>query len=485
MDPLAKDYNISNYTAKNNLELNKTKAKQNSPSFQGLTSIAKKTIYPNADTLRAMAKITNTTTIGSLPSEFIKKIKSLDKSDISTEIKAIQESFAQASQKLDEINILSKKSLEDVIAGDEKGQLAKYAEAIRNVAQSKDADHYNNIYIGLRNVRWVDKATASKIKDEARNILETAFKKQGLIGEKDSIKIKDLGEGMFGHCYKISFFDEDGKKLFTDKVIKVFKNEELEKEFMVNAKVLETQVLKKNGDTLSKYIEMKAKGANPRQRYIFDEIKYYKKQKESSIQFNDGLTTDLIKKMERSQVDADFYKLEKQHGAVREANSAAYIKKAMGHSMQNSDITPQYLFDIKNNYALSEFATKTNNLKTTDFERLGLYSVDGASDGNYINGKLVDLGGMIVDDKNIVNDPIVRRINKIFTRETDSSKKADLWNSYYKKVQDNKISNKESVMTALTISLEKMNYNELRKLDISSYELQRLSNKAYQKLFYC
>lgn len=466
---------ILNYRT-NNATQNKIDKRSNCVNFYGLNQVFSKTIYPSSDLLKSIYGIYKSSIVGNLPGEFVKLIKkdtNICKTELAQNVKVIYEAFGEAGQELNKINQLNRKTFEQLVNTDDKRVLDEYFKFLEESGKNLDCDTIHNLHEGFRKVQWISNETNKSIENTAKQKLVSAFKSSGILKKDDNIELEFIGEGLFGRCYKISATDTDGKQIFSDKVLKVYKDISLEKDFILNSFVAKLHINTKNEKEINQYLNKKIK-EQPHLKY------FYNKFKPSSIVYD--CPEEIQKQDIKFSTEDQMNRFKDFHGIYPEANASAYISKAIGHDLSNSDITKQYCFDLKNNISLSEFAddyvTRKNNL-----ESIGVKCHDGNKPGNTIKEKLVDMGGFTAEDKNLTQNPIVRRINKKIEHTTELNDRINLWNKYYNQVKENKIANRHDVAQGLLKALDNIPLNHLNKLDIYLSEIRYLRPDLYNKLY--
>ncbi len=227
-------------------------------------------------------------------------------------------------------------------------------------------------------------------KEKVRECIIRAEKKllEGMkkyVPDVQSIIITPIGSGAFGNGYKLQVLEKDGKKIFDDKVLKVYK------ETSINELIMQRN--KRYIDSLS------------------DEnlVEYYKKfdPKISSV-------AEIRKKLQEqfAQVNDTLKNFQRFHGAMAEANIAEFLRFFTGHKLKPEDglALPSYFGLGKTKFAFGEFISAEQKAKKIfDFNRLFLTHTDFEYNlGNAVNGICIDIGGI---------SPQSKQVNDIFSNK--------------------------------------------------------------------
>lgn len=445
-------------------------------TFTGLNKTISKTIYPSGKLLESIHGIYKSSIVGNIPNEFINLIKkntNICKTEIRQNIKTVYEAFGQAGRELDKINQLNKNAFKQLLKKDDKKILEEYFKVLRDSEKSLDPEIISSIHESFRKVEWISTETRKLIEDNATHTLESALKNSGVLKKDDSLKLNFIGEGLFGRCYQISATSIAGKQIFTDKVLKIYKNSSIESDFLLNSFIAKLQINKKYEKEINIYIDKRIK-EKPYLKYFFGKLR--------PKNIIGGDPEEMQKNVTKFFIESLMAQFKDFHGVYAEANNSAYVSKFLGHDLSNSDITKQHFFDFKNNIGLSEFAdeyiTRKNNLSD-----IGVKCLDRKKSGNTVKGKLVDMGGFNIEDKNLISNPIVRKINKKIKHTSKLDEKIKLWNKYYNQAKENKIANSIDVIKGLSKALENIPTNCLNKLDISFSEIKKLRPDIYRKIY--
>lgn len=364
------------YTTSVVVRNNNRKTKQNL-SFQGMTKTFEKDIYMHPHLLKAYYGVeSNKNKIaGRLPKEFIDKLKSqnLSQEEKRSAIKEIYKSFEDCISILREIEKTFPDNLELVI-----NKL--------NNTQADSEDDINKFY----GFSILDKKELEEYLSIASRSIEEAFKKQNLIDKNGKVEMSYLGCGCYGYAFNISFKNEKGEKIFHDKTLKMYKNDECQKE-------------------ISKKIAAKIKEKN-QTRNIEAELKETEQKTRADKSLSENEITKLLERkrsfltkeinLSLEEIEEEIYSIlsskpTNAHGIAAEANRALFLKNKIGN-IKNSNYVEAHFFDFKNNVALFETADETlpKVKKPINLEKFYLVSFDDDNPDNEVCGRLVDYGGL-------------------------------------------------------------------------------------------
>lgn len=191
---------ISNYlsaTAENNKKIDIRNASLSSMSFKGLRGMLSRTIYEDDKFIQKLVDVypRADSKVGALPKQILEIIKSRveNHSKVSEVINHVQTSFSELS---------------DI--------LRERVESLK------------------------------KLESKASIFFTEAMRKNGIISKNASVKVKYIDEGSFGEVYNITFRNENGKRLFSDKALKVYYLDKQDNFSGVNAEANSALYLKKS-----------------------------------------------------------------------------------------------------------------------------------------------------------------------------------------------------------------------------------------------
>lgn len=204
-----------------------------------------------------------------------------------------------------------------------------------------------------------------------------------------NVIITPLGSGTFGNGYKLQVLNKDGKQIFDDKVLKVYRE---------NSIII--HILRK---------EKRFTDSLPDEKLVEQHIKEHKMPRNSHPEINASeLRQDV-------QETLEFYetceKEEKRfNGAMAEANISEFLRFFTGHKVKPEEgiAIPSYFGLGDTKFAFGEFIGKERKAKRNfDFKRLFVDHTDFENNtGNGVNGICIDMGGIM---------PITERGQEIFT----------------------------------------------------------------------
>ncbi len=358
-------------------------------NFYGLTKCLTKSVY-NSDSLvnsfvEAYPKSKGFA--GNLPHEFIANIKKNNASkDVASAINTVKETFSNITNNL-------RKTVHKNDYDCNKTIFKRYVfdDFLFAQARNDEVAMLKAICRGKNEAYKYDLVTDDELK-EYNKILTKNLKDTKVLKNSDKAEMCYIGSGAFGHAFKLSFLDKNNKKLFHDKVLKIYKSEEdkkypykyafdLMKEYVSQS--TEEEYIKKINSIKDKKLIDKFEGLDLKENYKFINLADIKNFPCLSRQFNiSGL-----------------------HGVNAEANAALFIKNAVGSDISVSNMIEPYCFDLKNNYAIVEMSdSESKTLKEIKLQNLGIMCFD-QHQNNFINDKLIDYGGIKVIDNRLLKSP--------------------------------------------------------------------------------
>jgi len=318
------------------------------PNFCGITNNFKRHFFKKPQNAAIMVQSFNSTAAGTLPTDFLNALK---ESEVrgqtqNTVAEGVRITLQTLGSTVEAIRELERSALYYYINDDyesfeydlTKGNFQDAAldfKAEFSIARS-DNDEYDRAF------------------KKAEKTMTEGFKKAGIIPEKGKVRLSCIGCGTFGYAIKISCVDEEGAKLFHDKVMKVYKDENCDKK-LAKALARKTYNYRKGFD--------KRAAENYEQKYL-DIYKFYNK----------------------------------RHGVRAEANSALFLKDKIG-DMTNCDYLEPWFFNFKSGYGIFEMADRELPKPEIfiDCEDYGLVHTD-LTNSNYSCQRMVDYGGIEPED---------------------------------------------------------------------------------------
>lgn len=334
--------------SENKVYCNRTNAQScnNSPSFKGLNQAMGKTIYASPELLQRMLGVftREKSCVGSLPKEMIAILREKCKTpaEVGQKISMIKSTFAEVADSLREMDLEEFKYAHSQEAKefDEKAllELAQNIgefneEALLEISENPSIEALEIFNKKIEGAQKLPKEFVAKLEKTASKFLTASMKKIGLIPKNGKVQVNHLGGGHSGNAYKISFLNGTDEKLFHDKVLKVYRDP----------------------------------------------------------------NTQIMDEYEREFIENEAKSMAKSYGVGPEANIALYLRKAIKHSLKETDLITPHFFDLEHGIALMDMSD--NELpaitKHIDFEKLGLVHTDlDRHDGNRVLGRIVDFGGI-------------------------------------------------------------------------------------------
>lgn len=462
----AQKNNVTKRTSKNGM------IASNQVTFEGaLTRLAQKRPTVSAELLQAANGIFKRDNgfVGIFPPEFIRSIKknlgeACSPQKIKESIKETKEAFAQVSKLLEQIEIETNKNIEKYTS---ELNFDKYIEEQKQKIQAVSSNDYEKnakIYKKMKRQFLPDKNFIKEIEKQASNILERVFKKNKLIPIDAKIIVKRLEDGQFGTAYKIYFLDKSKKNIFKPKVLKYNKNSVNIDSARLKLGLRQFEIIKENYDKCllltTKFFDSLSSRETPEMKKYIDaylfELNAFKNR---TIEQQKEIFIEKLKKYRKESSN--------KHGITKEANTANYIRKALGNNLQNSTLITHYYSDLNNNYALldlSNYGILGPVTKEIDYDSLGIIPEDIVMISkftNFVDGRLIDYGGFKINNKILAENPIARRIYKKIKHISagepaeKTQKQIDRFNEIYEQASANKISQSSDVLLGL---------NEARKL---------------------
>ena len=234
------------------------------------------------------------------------------------------------------------------------------------------------------------------------------------IPEVKNVIITSLGSGTFGNGYRLQVLGKDGKRIFGDKVLKVYRDKFL-------FKILQ----ERNNRYISTLSDKQLLELYEKEREIY---------KKSGIALPKKTAEELRQAAQRElkRVELSEKELKTMHGAMSEANISEFLKYFSGHNLSTKDgiAIPSFFGLGKTKFSLGEFVGKnTKKERQFDFQRLFLQHQDlEINPENGINGICVDMGGIttlsdIGEGVNVHFDKqILRMLKHLFSCPQDKRK---------------------------------------------------------------
>lgn len=385
------------------------------PSFTGLNSFMQRSVHASPELMQKVMGVfvREKGYVGTLPREMISILRQrgVAPTEMGKTINEIKSQLSATGVHLRNLDLEAIKSLDSFNVGE-------YFDEIFRLASLNDGQAMEKLNAKIMSVIQPSKECIEKLAEDASQMLTKSMKDAGILPADGKVQINYLGEGMFGRAYKVSFLDENGQRIFHDKALKVYKDQKM---------MLESQ--QKIIKVILDYLQ-----AMPKEEFIQKFAQAIDATPAlSATQKNQGkeALTAAYEQISKAKPDelAGMVKAFGQHmggvhGATAEANSAMFIKKAIGHPLEKSNLITPYFFDLQNNIGFMDMADEflPAVTKPTDFSKLGISHGDiDLNPNNTVAGRIIDYGGIQVRDKNKVISKTARRQSK---RMSTSDKKA-------------------------------------------------------------
>ena len=194
----------------------KNESLSNTLGFEGLTKTARGHIFIEPALLGEIAGVKNADIVGEPPAEFVLALKEVHpKENISAEIKNIMKSFTLAAGVLREAE---KHSFDG-----RDFETLQFARMLDEAVSDGNSFGAQNLFQKLLRMQ-ATRQTFSPVLDDAASHIGKAFKEAGILPENASVNLDFLSEGGRGYAFKVSFLDNEGEKLYHDKILKLYRS---------------------------------------------------------------------------------------------------------------------------------------------------------------------------------------------------------------------------------------------------------------------
>ena len=328
---------------------------------------------------------------GNLPNDVMRLITGNNRSTKEA-VTGIQNAFEDAASALKDINKIERQAINRLPHASGETQ--------RRVEELLYEGDVTTLW--TKDSLYVNASTEAIIKAEEK--LLNGLKQY--LPQTENVIISPLGSGQFANGYKCEIFDRNHKKMFSDKAIKVYRDQNL---FCSLAEKNKRFAESASDNVL---LDIQKKEAE-RMKKEFGVVFGYKRSADEIIQ----IANDTLK---HSQ---DFFEAcQLKHGAFAEARISKYIQYFTGHKIKPQDgLAIPYMFGLGDTkFCISEFIDKTIKAKKHfNFLRLGLRHTDfnGVTSKNNINGICYDVGGiesMLTSAEFATDKSVIRFIKKLF-----------------------------------------------------------------------
>ena len=375
-------------------EKNKTLV-QKQPAFCGLqTAMSARSL--SFDTMQALLGIypKSKGRIGNMPKEMVKHLKAQggDTVDIKSATDDFFQALADVSEPLREIEKETLKSIDEI-------DVSKYIVEMFAIMQNGNMDDAMD---KMNYLFQPPKETIESSEQKASETLTSVLRNIKLIPQDGTVSLSHIGAGAYGNVFRVSFLDSEGKKIFHDKALKVYKNDKMQAEVMskMSKKMFDYFKQMSKEDFVKMMTDIYTKTAALIQDSEEDNLVLAP---EEAAEFY-GDFHDTILEMPEDGADlAEMFNQMSEmhkdvHGALPEANKAMLINKKLGGRMDNTNMIKPHMFDLKNRVCLMEFADDELPAvtKQVDLEKMGLNHADiEFNKGNTVKGRIIDYGGIM------------------------------------------------------------------------------------------
>jgi len=296
------------------------------------------------------------TTVGNLPNDLLNIVLAANPANKGDAIKSVQEAFKNTSSTLTQFDRLQKEALSRVTPNGQKA-----AEIFED----------NGAF-------FIDETYNKEMKKLTSAAGETLLKGMSqFVPNLGKVNVKPLGFGSYAQTFKFEFLDNDGNKIISDKVMKLFRQES---DFAIEAMKTAAKVLNSAPlDEITKEVQ------KSRPNIQKSHVEQAKTMYSELVQMKDAL-----EKVQKAQI---------MHGAAAETNASEYIKHFAGHkTLIRNGIAIPYMSHLgKDSFMISEFVGDNMGANSIfPFKRLGLQHTDlEMNPANTVNGVCVDLGGIL------------------------------------------------------------------------------------------
>lgn len=288
----------------------------------------------------------------------------------------------------------------------------------------------------------------------AAKSLQTALK--DVLPKGAKVKIKTLGEGVFGNGYKLEIIDASGNKIMHDRALKVFKDSGIEAEIEILKAEKYKELLPKysNKEILESFKSKVRKLSPHEEKNALDELNNLRARVNNA-------SAELAA---QDYIDFTSRTLDR-HGLYAEANSVTRLKHILGHDISRTNAVNTDMFDLGKGYSIAQFSDDAlpKVTSTLDFKKLGLNATD-LHCGNVVNGRIVDFGA-ITTTNNALTDKNVLKIYKKIMNRNNAEERAELIMRYKKLAQDPKTPFRDKIQQAIDLSVPKLEPIKKRSLE--------------------
>lgn len=405
--------------------------------------------------------------VGNLPKDMIVTIKQQHSNQIGLKIQEVKDGFSSASEILREYDSLHIENINNLKLSEKETE---------EIFKAKYYNNYKKISEFSESIQKYLLPKTEKLQEEASKALYS--KMSTILPSNAKVKITHAGSGCFGNGFKVEFLDNNGNKLFQDRFLKVYKDNNMVGEDQIQIETLITNKILSMDD--SKLIELAC--LEPTRVNAF--------RAHSVEQLN-----DFKNRIKRRRTSSLYL-----HGIAAEANSVTFLKRAVGHNLNKNNIINPDMFDIKSGYSLAPVSGDSVLQKITsniDFARYGLKHGDVDSNiANTVAGRIVDFGGIQTNKIKLQDKTTLKYYKKIMNRVKDKER-LELVERLKELVKNPKTPLRDKIQAAINLAESQINksteFNIANKsniknkpimnpqvLDIASVENRKLK---YKQLF--
>lgn len=362
--------------------------------FVGLKTAMEKQVYASPESLQALYGIykQNDGIVGTLPKEMITALKNagVKPYEMSEKIKDLTGGISEAVKILREAEMIGAQTEIPLSSS----QLASKFDSFESKA---DFNAMQNFADSLYGMGLVPKDKMRAIEERAGNTLASALKEVGILPQGGQVNIGRLGSGVFANAFRISFRDAEDKKVFHDKVLKIYKDPEAEEIGMRKVALKSIEYYSSMGE--EEFI-------NTQQSVLITLLRAIGSADDNALEEMSESQREVWGEIYRQKISMsvdDYVDIQKEklknlglvHGIFPEANRAMFLKHAVGN-MTPTNYVEHHFYDLKNRYAFVEMSDDELPAPeiTINLEEYGLAHKDMKPD-NIVKGRIVDVGGIV------------------------------------------------------------------------------------------
>ena len=323
---------------------------------------------------------------------------------------------------------------------------------------------------------------------EASTELTKAFSQ--VLPNCSKVNITTLNGGAFGVGYKLEFLDSAGEKILHDKVLKLFYQKGMgTMDMMEKITPMIKQIFEELTSNMTKreiitlFNNLKTRINSLSEEKVLELIKPFEQElAKNNITIRPEQVKEVLEKAktlkskdlkpmfkmldqiktQSGQVDASAmiqtYKnmMLRTHGPAAEANTSTYIRERLGHSLAKTDVIVPDYFDLKRGYAISEYSDDllAKPSSKVNFSQLGLSYSDG-HDGNKVAGRIIDIGGVLVEDSRLQDKLTLRYFKKIINQKNPKCREEYI-EKLKTEIEHMNFLDKEKINKAIEIAKDKL-----------------------------